>query len=317
MLPFDNVSAAPDRDYFSDGLTEEIISRLSSLKGLKVISRTSAMHYKDTRKPMREIAKELNVAHVLEGSVRYVNDRVHITAVLIDAATDEKLWANNYEFEPDDVLRAQEEIARAVAKALEVKLGRATAARIARRGTDNPVAYEFYQRGRWLWTQRTPQSVKQAIHYFNSAIARDSTYADAYAGLADAYVVSYQLGFGITEDSAYSRLVWAAERALALDETSAAAHASASNSLLWQSNWPGALRESQRAVELNPGDASARGWQALILFGMGRLEEARKQARRAYETDPFSLIVSLTFATANYLLRDYDAALDLWRKTLE
>ena len=171
--------------------------------------------------------------------------------------------------------------------------------------------------GRWLWTQRTPQSVKQAIHYFNSALARDSTYADAYAGLADAYVVSYQLGFGITEDSAYSRLIWAAERALALDETSAAAHASASNSLLWQSNWPGALRESQLAVELNPGDASSRGWQALILFGMGRLEEAREQAARAYETDPFALIVSLTFANANYLLRDYDAALDLWRKTLE
>ena len=158
MLPFDNVSAAPDRDYFSDGLTEEIISRLSSVEGLKVISRTSAMHYKDTHKPMREIAKELNVAHVLEGSVRYVNDRVHITAVLIDAATDEKLWANDYEFEPDDVFRAQEEIARAVAKALEVKLGRATAARITWRGTDDPTAYEFYQRGRWLWTQRTPQS---------------------------------------------------------------------------------------------------------------------------------------------------------------
>jgi TolB-like protein/DNA-binding SARP family transcriptional activator/tetratricopeptide (TPR) repeat protein len=317
VLPFDNPGAAVDRDYFSDGLTEEIISRLSSLDGLKVISRTSAMHYKDTRKPMREIAEELNVAHVLEGSVRYVGDRIRITTVLIDAATDRKLWARDYEFETDDVPHAQEEIARAVAKALELKLGTATAARIARRGTDDPAAYEFYQRGRWLWTQRTPRSVKQAIHYFDSALARDSSFADAYAGLADAYVVSYQLGFGISEDSAYSRLVWAAERALALDETSAAAHASASNSLLWQSNWPGALRESQRAVELNPGDASARGWQALILFGMGRLDEAREEARRAYETDPFAVIVSLTYANANYLLRDYDAALDLWRKTLE
>jgi TolB-like protein/tetratricopeptide (TPR) repeat protein len=317
VLPFANLSGDADNEYFSDGLTEEIIARLSSLEGLKVISRTSTMHYKETQKLLRDIARELNVAHVLEGSVRHVDGRVRITAQLIDAASDNHIWADSYELELHNSFRVQEQIAHAVAKALEVKFGKQAAGQIARRGTDDPEAYEMYHRGRWLWTQRTPEALQQAIRYFDSALARDSNYADAYSGLADAYLVSYQLAFGVSEDSAYSRHKWAAERALALDEASADAHTSAANSLWWQGNWPGAERELQRALELNPGNASARGWYALLLFGMGRLEEAREQARRAYETDPFAIIVSITYAHSNYLLRDYDAAIDQYEKTLE
>jgi TolB-like protein/DNA-binding SARP family transcriptional activator/Tfp pilus assembly protein PilF len=317
VLPFVNLSGDADNEYFSDGLTEEIISRLSSLESLKVISRTSAMHYKDSQKLLREIAQELNVAHVLEGSVRHVDGRVRITAQLIDAASDNHIWADSFELDLHDSFRVQEQIARAVAGALEVKLGRSAAAQIARRGTEDADALELYRRGRWFWTQRTRESVARAIHYFNRAIARDSGYADAYTGLADAYLVSYQLGFGISEDSAHSRHKWAAERAIALDDASADAHTSAANELWWQGNWPGAERALQRALELNPGNASARGWHALLLFGMRRLEEAHDQARRAYETDPFAIIVSITYAFSHYLLEDYDAAIEQWEKTLE
>ena len=317
VLPFANLSGDSANEYFSDGLTEEVIAGLSSLDGLKVISRTSAMHYKGTRQPLREIARELNVAHVLEGSVRHVKGRVRITAQLIDAASDDHIWADHYELDLNDSFRVQEQIARAVAEVLEVKLRKGGTGQLARRGTHDPEAYQMYRRARWLWTQRTRASVAQAIRYFEGAIARDSNYSDAYAGLADAYIVSYQLGFGMSEDSARSRHKWAAERALALDDESAAAHAAAATSFKWDSNWPGAEREHKRAIELNPGDADARSMYAVLLYGMGRLEEAREQARRAYETDPYAIIVSIVYAYSMYLLKDYDAALAQWQKTLE
>lgn len=317
VLPFANLTGDGDNEYFSDGLTEEIISRLSSLDGLKVISRTSAMAYRNSQKRLGEIAQELNVGHVLEGSVRHVEGRVRITAQLIDAMSDAHLWAESYELDLHDSFRVQEQIAHAVAGALEVKLGKRAVGQIARRGTNDPEAYEMYRRGRWFWTQRTPESVAMAMRYFERAIARDSNFADAYTGLADSYLVSYQFDFGIDEDSAHSRHKWAAERALALDDASADAHTSAASALWWDGNWPGAERELQRALELNPGNASARAWYALLLFGMRRLEEAHEHAMRAYETDPFAIIVSITYANANYLLEDYDAAIEQWQKTLE
>lgn len=318
VLPFVNLSADPANDYFSDGLTEEIITRLSAIQGLKVISRTSAMHYKGSTKSLRQIAGELKVAHVVEGSVRESDGSVRISAQLIDARGDKHLWAENYEYKSGNSFRVQKEIAQAVARALALGLGEQAARQLAKPGTRDPEAHELYRQARHLWRTRTRDAHEQAIVLYQKAIERDSSYADAYAGLADAYFTSYQLRYtGLSQEETYSRIKWAAERALALDDESASAHTSLASSLWWQRNWPGAERELRRTLELNPGDANARSWYALLLIGMGRVEEALEQSRRAYELDPFALIVTFNYAQACYFARDYDCAIEQYRRTLE
>ena len=317
VLPFVDLSADSDREYFADGITEEIITHLSAVSSLKVISRTSAMRYKGSTKSLRQIADELGVAHVLEGSVRWEGDKVRITAQLIDAGADHHLWSRSYDRELVDVLGMQNEIAREVGRALEVELGEMTRA-LATRGTDNPEAYELYRRGRFLWSKRTREAHELATQYYRRAIEFDSTYADPYAGLADAYLTAYQMNLSsIPEAEVYSRLKWAAERALALDDQSADAHTSFAVALWWQRNWPGAERELRRAIELNPGHVTARSWYALLLSGMGRLEEAVQQSRRASELDPFAPLVLVNAAWLYYVARDYDASIELSRSALE
>jgi Flp pilus assembly protein TadD len=211
----------------------------------------------------------------------------------------------------------QEEIARAVAGALEVELGERERRQLVRRGTSDPEAYELYRRGRILWQTRTRDAHEQAIRFHHRAIERDSSYADAYAGLADAYLTAYQFNLlGLSEAESYSRMKWAAERALALDDESAAAHASFAIVLWWQRNWPGAMRELRRALELNPGDAMARSWYSLLLRGMGRSAEARQESRRAYELDPFAVVISGTVGWHCYMTRDYDCAIEQHRRTI-
>ena len=318
VLPFANLSAEADNEFFSDGLTEEIITRLAAIPELKVISRTSVMRYKGTGKNAREIADELAVAHILEGSVRRRGNRARITAKLVNARTDEQLWAHNYDYAVEDVFRVQEDIARQVVAALELRLGERQQATIARRGTRNAEAYELYRRGRHLWNTRTRQAHERALEYFRRALERDSMYADAYAGMADVYLTAYQLGMPlVSEDETYSRIKWGAERALALDGNSADARTSFAVALWWQRNWPGAERELRRAVELNPGHAMARSWLGLLLTGQGRLDEALREGRRAYEVDPFAPIVSGNYAVFCYLTRDYDCALEQLRRTLD
>jgi serine/threonine-protein kinase len=317
VLPFVDIGAGDDDD-FSDGLTEEIITRLASVRGLKVISRTSAMHYKGSRQPMKKIAAELDVAHVLEGSVRQSGSRVRITAQLIDAATDEHLWAENFDREVRDVIHVQEEIAREVASALEVELGEREHRLLVRRATRDPEARELYRRGRFLWNTRTRQGHEQALDYFRKAIARDSGYADAYAAIAHVYLTGFQLNlFSEPEKEVYSRLTWAAERALALDDESADAHTAFAIALWWQRNWPGAAREFRRAIELNPGHATARSWYSLLLRGMGRPEDALRESRHAHELDPFAVVIGHNYGWNCYLSRDYDCAVEQFRKSLE
>jgi TolB-like protein/Flp pilus assembly protein TadD len=317
VLPFVNLSRAADNEYFSDGLTEEISARLSASPELKVISRTSAMHYKGSTKSLRQIAAELGVAHVLEGSVRRQGDSVRITAQLIDAAADRHLWSRSYDRALGNVLGMQDEIAREVARSLEIELA-GTAGAIATRGTRDPKAYEFYRRGRYFWNRRTKEGHEQAIAYFQQAIARDSTYAEAYAGLADAYLTSYQLNFDTApEAEIYSRMRSAAQRALALDDQSADAHVSFGVALWWQKDWPGAEREIRRAIELNPGHATARSWYGLLLMGMGRLDEAVQQSRRATELDPFAIVANDNHGRVCYAARDYDCAIEQTRHALE
>ena len=318
VLPFANFSADADNEYFSDGLTEEIITRLAAVPELKVISRTSVMRYKASKEPLREIADELNVAHILEGSVRLADGRVRISAQLIDTRTDEHLWAENYEYRLQDSFRVQEEIAQAVVRALEVKLGERVRTLLVRRGTRDPEAFRLYRRGRFVWTTRTREGHRQALEYFQQAIARDSGYADAYAGMADVYLTAYQLNLTtLTPQESYSRLKWAAERALALDERSADAHTAFAVALWWQKNWPGAERELRRALELNPGHAIAHSWYSLLLLGMGRPKEARGESHRASELDPFAVTVSANYGWVCFLERDVDCALEQFRASVD
>ena len=318
VRPFMNVTANAANDYLSDGLTEEIITRLAAVPSLKVISRTSAMHYKGNTASARPIADQLKVAHVLEGSVRQSGGRLQITARLVDARASMQRWGASYDVEPQDLPRVQQEITGEVVRALEVELGEEGRATLARQGTRDPLAYDYYRRGRFLWNTRTPEGHEKAVEYFQQAIERDSSYADPYAGLADVYLTSFQLGHsGRSEAEAYSRLTWAAERALALDERSADAHTSFAISLWWHRNWPGAERELRRALELNPGNTTARNWYAMLLGGMGRLEEAVREGRRAAELDPFAVIPSFSYAQVCYLAREYDCAIEQYRRTLE
>ena len=317
VLPFLDMSPRGDNEYFSDGITEEIITQLSAIPSLKVISRTSAMHYKRSTKSLGQIAEELGVTNVLEGSVRRMGDTIRITAQLIDAGADHHLWSRSYDRNAANVIGVQDEIAHEVSRALEVELGGAKGAP-ARRGTRDPQAYESYRRGRYLWGKRTKEAHEQAIAYYRRAIERDSGYADAYAGLADAYLTAYQFNVStIPEGEVYSRIKWAAERALALDDRSADAHTSFAVALWWQRDWPGAERELRRALELNSGYVTARGWYALLLSGMGRLEDAREQSRRAAELDPFAVVVLDNTAWIRFLTRDTDGAIEIYAKSLE
>jgi tetratricopeptide (TPR) repeat protein len=212
----------------------------------------------------------------------------------------------------------QQEIAREVVRALQVEVGDEGRRTLARQGTADPVAYDLYRRGCHRWNTRTREGHEKAVEYFERAIARDSSYADPYAGLADVYFTAYQLGlFDRSEAEVYSRLTWAAERALALDDRSADAHTSFAIALWWQSNWPGADRELRRALELNPGTTTARNWYAMLLAGMGRLEDAMRQARLASEQDPFAVIPTVNYAQVCYVARQYDCAIEQYHRTLE
>ena len=318
VLPFVNLTAASDDESFNDGLTEEIISGLASVPELRVISRTSAMHYKGAERSLPEIARELGVAHILEGSVRTSGTRVRISAQLIDARADEHLWAENYETDLGDVFRVQEQIARQVVRALEVELGEQDHTRLVRHGTRDPEAYQLYRRARYLWNTRTREGHQRAIQYYERAIERDSSYADAYAGISDTYLTAWQMNVGdLPEAEAYTRARRAADRALELDDKSADAHVAFAAALQAEKNWPGAEREHRRALELNPNHATAHSWLSLLLAGLGRHREALEESRRAYELDPFALVPSSNYGWQCYLARDYDCAIDQYRRTLE
>jgi TolB-like protein/DNA-binding SARP family transcriptional activator/Flp pilus assembly protein TadD len=316
VLPFLDMSPRADNEYFTDGITEEIITQLSTIPTLKVISRTSAMHYKKTTKSLGQIAGELGVAHVLEGSVRREGDTIRITAQLIDAGADVHLWSRSYDRTAVNVIGVQDEIAREVSRALEVELGGGKGG-LAKRGTRDALAYDYYRRGRYLWEKRTKEAHEQAIAYYRRAIERDSGYSDAYAGLADAYLTAYQFNVaGLPEAEVHSRMKWAAERAIALDDRSADAHVSFAMALWWQTDWRGAERELRRALELNPGHG-ARGWYAQLLAGMGRVDEAIRLTRRSSEVDPFSLLGRSNDAWLSYVNRDYDRAIELAQRAIE
>jgi adenylate cyclase len=285
VLPFTNMSPDPQDDFFADGLTEEIITELSRIRSLRVIARTSVMRYKALTKPVREIGSELRVGYVLEGSVRKAGTRIRITAQLIEAATEEHLWADRYDRELADIFALQAEIASSVAEALDLRLRPAPSAV----GTPMPnvEAYTLYLRGRFLWNQRTVASVQEAARRFEEAIAIDPAFALAHSGLADCYSVLVDRGM-YSGSGIPARARAEAERGIELDPNSAEVHASLGLVFAHLADFAGAERELRTAIALNPGYAIAHHWLHLVLLSSGRVEEAGAEMRTAEELDPLS-----------------------------
>jgi TolB-like protein/Tfp pilus assembly protein PilF len=307
VLPLENLSGDKEQEYFADGMTEELITKLATISALKVISRTSVMQYKGSKKPLPQIAKELNVDAVIEGSVLRAGDRVRITAQLIRASTDTHLWAQSYDRDLRDVLALQGEVAGLVAHEIQVKLTPQEQARLARAQPVNPEAHLAYLRGRHALEKMTQEDLSKALAYFQKAIDIDPNYAPAYAGVADAYY-----GFSniyISSREAMPRVKTAALQALALDDTLAEAHVSlAITKLVHDYDYPGAETELRRAIELNANYAPAHLWYGFVLTVLERFEEAKAEVARARELDPLSLHIRIYGFLTVYFARRYDEA---------
>jgi TolB-like protein/DNA-binding winged helix-turn-helix (wHTH) protein/Tfp pilus assembly protein PilF len=319
VLPFENLSGDPAQEYFSDGLTEEMIAQLSRFnpEQLRVIARTSAMQYKGVAKSVAQIGRELGVDYILESSFRREGNRVRITTQLVRVSDQTHLWSQQYERDATGVLKLQEEVAGDVAAQIALKLNPPVPERPV--ATSNSAAYEAYLRGRFFWNKRSEQGHLKAIEYFEQAIAADPDYAQAYSGLADAYAL---LGSNptraITRQEAMSRARAAALKALEMDETLAEAHTSLAF-VYWHYdwNWPAAEKEFQRALQLNPSYPTAHHWYAFYLMSQGRTEQSLEEIRLAQETDPLSLIINTDAAQLLYFAQRYDQAVSQARRALE
>jgi len=317
VLPLENLMGDPTQEYLVDGMTEALIADLGQIEDLRVISRTSVMQYKGVKKALPQIARELNVDSVIEGSVLRSGGRVRITAQLIQATTDTHLWARSYERDLRDVLTLQSDVAQAIANEIKVKLTPQEQARLARSGPVNPEAHEAYLKGRYFWNLRTEEGLKKGTELFEQAIEKDPGYALAYAGLADSYSV-LGLRILIAPREAYPRAKAAASKALEMDETLAEAHASMGLAELeYDWDWVGAEKEFKRALELNPSYATAHQWYAVYLSCMGRHNEALAEIKRAEEFDPLAPIISVAGGSIFLSARRYDEALAQCRKALE
>jgi TolB-like protein/DNA-binding winged helix-turn-helix (wHTH) protein/Tfp pilus assembly protein PilF len=317
VLPLENLSGDPSQEYFADGMTEELIGRLSNIHGLRVISRTSAMQFKHTRLSVPEIARKLGVDAIVEGSVIREGSQIRVHAQLISGATDEHIWAEEYQQEYRSILGLQEEVARTIAERVKISLTPQERASLAPARTVDPEAHEDYLKGRYYFNQRTGDALSKGVGYFQQAIARDPSYALAYSGLADAYAL---LGFrgGFPSKDALSRAKAAALKAIELDDTLAEPHASlAFIAETHEWDWATAEREYKRALELNPGDARAHHWYAGYLMYVGRLEEGIAEARRARDLDPLSLPVNNALAGRLLVAGRVDEALEQVQRTLE
>jgi TolB-like protein/Tfp pilus assembly protein PilF len=317
VLPLENLSRDPEQEYFAQGMTDELITSLAKISALRVISRTSVMRYKGTHKPLPEIARELNVDGVIEGSILQSGDRVRITAKLIQAKTDRHLWAKSYERDQRDVLALQDDVARAIANEIKVKLTPQEQARLTSARPVNPEAHEAYLKGRYEWNTRTEEGLKKSLRYFEQGLAVEPSYAAAYSGLADSYMVLWNNGF-LGPDECIPKARAAALKAIEIDDNLAEAH----TSLAWLMgnydwNWIASEREYRRAIELNPSYATAHHWYALQLANMGRHAEAIEEIRKARQLDPLSPRINANVGGNLYQARQYDQALEELNKALE
>jgi TolB-like protein/Tfp pilus assembly protein PilF len=319
VLPLANLSNDPAQDFFADGMTDELISYLMKLEALRVSSRTSVMAYKGVSKPLRQIAQELDARWVVEGTVLHFAGRVRITARLIDGVTEKHLWAETYEKDMRDVLALQSAVAGDIARAIRVKVTSPEKAKLAQFRPVHPEAYQDYLRGRYFWNNRTADGLKRAREYFRQAIAKDPTYAPAHSGLADAYAVLGSTGYDVMPPREAMPLAKAAAaNALQIDDALAEAHAALGYvTLVYDWDWRGAERALRRAIELNPGYASAHQWQGELLMGLNRPEEATQAFKRALDLDPLSIPCNLGLGWSYYFSHQYDLAIEQYRKTLE
>src|SRR3984893_1752378 len=316
VLPFVNASNDPNTEYLSDGLTESLINSLSQIPNLAVMSRSSVFHYKGHDADPQVVAHDLKVEGVITGRIVQAGKQLIISAELIDARNNHNLWGDQYDRKLSDVLAVQEDITRAISSKLRERLSGEAKKQIAKRGTSDPEAYQLYLKGRYYWEKRTPESLEKSKDYFNQAIEKDPNYALAYVGMADYYyVLSDYAPVSAVADAPKERA--AAQKALAIDDTLAEAHAvlAGANQDLWE--WDAAEREFRRALELDPNNGNAHHWYGLYLARVGRREEALTQIKRALEGDPFNLTFNTSLASGYGGAGQYDLALDQFKKTIE
>jgi TolB-like protein/DNA-binding winged helix-turn-helix (wHTH) protein/Tfp pilus assembly protein PilF len=319
VLPLESLSSDASQDYFADGMTDELISDLGQISALRVISRTSVMTYKHARKPLPQIARELNVDAVVEGTVLRSGDQVRITAQLIEASTDKHLWSQSYEGELRDTLALQNQVARAIANQIRINLNPQEQAALKTVRIVNPQAYESYLKGRYFWNKRTADGLKVALAYFHQATDEDPNYAQAYSGLADTYALLGDWQYAVmTPKEALPKAKAVATKALELDSALGEAHNSLAfclDGFDW--DFDSAGKEFRRAIELNPGYATAHHWYAWHLSLLGRYDEAIPEMRKAESLDPLSLIINADLAELLVLAHSYDQSIQQSRKTIE
>ena len=319
VLPLESLSGDTSQDYFADGMTDELITDLGQISALRVISRTSVMSYKRARKPLPQIARELNVDAVVEGTVLRSGNQVRITAQLIQASDDKHLWAQSYEGDLRDTLALQNQVARAIAEQIRVSLNPQEQAALKNVKVVNPRAYESFLKGRYFWNKRTADGLKVAVAYFNQAIEEDPGYAQAYSGLADTYALLGDWQYAVmTPKEGLPKAKAAAIKALELDNTLGEAHNSLAfclDGFDW--DFESAGKEFRRAVELSPGYATAHHWYAWHLSLVGHNDEAIAEMKKAQSLDPLSLIINADLAELFLISRSYDESIEQSRKTIQ
>jgi serine/threonine-protein kinase len=317
VLPFINLSAESDNEYFGDGLAEELIYALSRIANLRVVSRTSAFEFRGKPQDIRRIGEQLEVSTLLEGSVRKIGDKLRVTVQLVNAADGYCLWTQRFDREIKDVFEMQDEIAQTIAGTLRVRLAEDATRTIVRRYTDNTEAYDLYLRGRFQWNKRSGEGLQRALEYFELALGQDPGYAPAYSGKADYHVAVASWGLDAPV-AAWAKAKTAAARALELDDSLAEAHASMGSILMWYEwNWNEAEREFLRAIELNPGHPNAHIQYNLLLVQSGRFDEAEREVRAALLLDPLSIRTNSYLAGVLHYRRAYDRSLEQCRRALE
>jgi adenylate cyclase len=317
VLPFDNLSRDPDNAYFAEGVQDEILTRLAKVADLKVISRTSTQKYKSAPDNLRAIAQQLGVANILEGSVQKANDQVRVNVQLINATNDAHLWADIYDRKVTDIFAAESEIAKTIADTLQAKLTGSEMAAMAKAPTANGEAYELYLKGSYFWNKRTGADLRKAIEYFNQAISKDSSYALAYVGLADSYLLLSNYGAAGPQDS-IPQAKAAVKKALELDSNLGEAHASSGILSQGDFEFKRAITEYERAIQLSPNYAMAHHWFGDgPLMALARSDRSIAEGKRAVELDPLSLINNADLGWVYFNARRYEEAIAQLRKTIE
>ena len=317
VLPFADLSEGKDQEYFSDGLTDELITALSRVEGINVAARTSSFQFKNRQVDVSEIGRQLHVGAILEGSVRRSGNRVRITAQLVSTRNGYQLWADAYDRELKDVFGVQEDIARSIIAALQVKLGARGNRALRARPTTDIEAYDLYLKGRFAWNQRTRSGMQLAVSYLEQAVARDSQFALAWAALADAYLLAIPYA-GTSKDVDWPKAKAVATRALAIDSTLGEAYtALAYGTMIYDWDWPAAEEDFRRAIAVDPTYPTGHQWYGDFLWSQGRLREALDQMRDALRLDPLSLIIGAEVGQTFYLQRQYDSAEAQLRTTLQ